>query len=52
MKLNEEELTIIPATPQYAKDHMDIYRNVYNSLANRKTIVVFDVDLLNNRLIF
>lgn len=27
MKLNEEELTIIPATPQYAKDHMDIYRN-------------------------
>ena len=27
MKLNEEELSIIPATPRYAKDHMDIYRN-------------------------
>jgi RimJ/RimL family protein N-acetyltransferase len=27
MKLNEEELSIIPSTPRYAKDHMDIYRN-------------------------
>ena len=27
MKLNEEELSIIPANPRYAKDHMDIYRN-------------------------
>ena len=26
MKLNEEELSIIPATPRYAKDHMEIYK--------------------------
>ena len=26
MKVNEEELSIIPSTPRYAKDHMEIYR--------------------------
>jgi hypothetical protein len=27
MKVNEEELSIIPSTPRYAKDHMEIYRH-------------------------
>ena len=32
MKLNEEELSIIPATPRYAKDHMEIYKYAHGFL--------------------
>ena len=34
MKLNEEELSIIPSTPRYAKDHMEIYRHAKGFLDN------------------
>jgi len=34
MKVNEEELSIIPSTPRYAKDHMEIYRHAKGFLDN------------------
>jgi RimJ/RimL family protein N-acetyltransferase len=32
MKFNENELSIIPATPRYAKDHMEIYKYAHGYL--------------------
>jgi len=32
MKFNEDQLSIIPATPRYAKDHMEIYKYAHGFL--------------------